>query len=239
MLAQLLIDQLDHVTLNVGIELALRLSLELGLRKFHADHGGQTLAHVVAGEVFLHVLKQPGLLAKEVYGARQSAAEAAQVGAAVDGIDVVREAEHRFAVGIVVLERDLHGQDAAVRQLALAFEIDGLVVQDVLALIQMLDELGDAAVEKKLGGTGGFLALVGQGNLQALVQECQLAQPLGERVEVELGRVHDGRVGLERQLRSSLSRVAGARQRRFRNAASVLLFPGALLAPDLELQGLR
>ena len=34
---------------------------------------------------------------------------------------------------------------AAVGQFALAFEVDRLVVQDGLAAVQMLDELGDAA----------------------------------------------------------------------------------------------
>ena len=49
-----------------------------------------------------------------------------------------------------------------------------------------------------------IFALVGQRDLQALVQERQLAQPLRERVEVELGRVHDGRVGLEGDLGAGL-----------------------------------
>ena len=57
----------------------------------------------------------------------------------------------------------------------------------------MLDELGDAAAVVELVRLGRILALVGQRDLQALVQERQLAQPLRQRVEVELRRVHDGR----------------------------------------------
>ena len=60
-----------------------------------------------------------------------------------------------------------------------------------------------------------ILALVGERDLQALVQERQFAQPLRQRVEVELGRVHDGRVGLEGDLRAGLvARFAGLGQRR-------------------------
>ena len=49
-------------------------------------------------------------------------------------------------VAVVVLQRDLHGQTSAVRHFALALEVDRLVVQDVLAAVQVLDELGDAAL---------------------------------------------------------------------------------------------
>ena len=78
-------------------------------------------------------------------------------------------------------------QHAAVGQLALAFEIDRLVVQHRLAAVQMLDELGDAAAVVKLVLLGRFGALVGQSDLEAFVQERQLAQPLRQRVVVELG----------------------------------------------------
>ena len=80
-------------------------------------------------------------------------------------------------------------EHAAVGQLALAFEVDGLLVQHALAAVQVLDELGDAAA---VDGTRAILtrirALVGQRDLQALVQERHLAQALRQRVVVELGR---------------------------------------------------
>ncbi len=62
-LAQLLVDELDHVAADVAVELALGLPLELRLGQLNADHGGEALADVVAGEVFLDVLEQAGLLA--------------------------------------------------------------------------------------------------------------------------------------------------------------------------------
>ncbi len=165
--------------------------------------------------------------------------------AAIDGVDVVREAEHRFAIGIVVLQRHFHGQHA-VRQIALAFDENRLVVQHAFAFIQVLDELGDAADELELGNARRILALVGQRDFQALVQERQLAQPRGQGVEVELGRVHDGRIGFEGDLRAGLaSGFAGLRQRRLGNAAWRIPAPRSTSGfalrgtPDLELQQFR
>jgi hypothetical protein len=48
--------------LNIAIQLAFGLPFKLRLRQLHAHHGGQTFAHVVAGQVLFDVLEQPGLL---------------------------------------------------------------------------------------------------------------------------------------------------------------------------------
>ena len=71
-------------------------------------------------------------------------------------------------------------------------------MQNLLAAIEVLDELRDAAVVLELGtlGLAGFrigVALVGERDLQALVQERQLAQPLGQRVVVNSRRGEDAR----------------------------------------------
>jgi hypothetical protein len=84
------------------------LPFELRLRNLHADHGGEAFAHVVAAEIFLHVFEQARLLAEGVDGAGQRAAEAAQMRAAIHGVDVVGEAEQRFRIAVVVLQRDFH-----------------------------------------------------------------------------------------------------------------------------------
>ena len=99
--------------------------------------------------------------------------------AAVHRVDVVGEAEHRIAVGVVVLQPDFHGERAAVRHFAVAFEVNRLVVQHALALVQKLDELGDAAFEVERFHAGRLLPLVGQDDAQAFVQERELAQALG------------------------------------------------------------
>ena len=111
-----------------------------GCEQLDADDGDETFAHVVAAEVFLHVLEESHRLADGVDGARERGLEAGEMRAAVDGVDVVGEGEDGLGVGVVVLQRDLHG-DAV----ALGFHVDGLVVQNLLALVQVLDELGDAA----------------------------------------------------------------------------------------------
>ena len=68
----------------------------------------------------------------------------------------------------------------------------------------MLDEFGDAAAVVKLVRFGRFHALVGQRYGEALVEERQFTEALRQRVEVELRRVHDGVVGLERDLGTGL-----------------------------------
>ena len=75
---------------------------------------------------------------------------------AVDGVDVVGEAEDGFGVGVVVLQADFH--DDVV---SFGFHVDRLVVQDLLAAIQVLDELSDAAVVLEVGVLG-FACLASQ-----------------------------------------------------------------------------
>ena len=100
-------------------------------------------------QVLLDVLEQPCRLAGRIDRAGESAAEPAEVRAAIDGVDVVREAENVLGVAVVVLQRDFHREDAAVRHLALGLEMNRLFVQDALAAVQMLDELGDAAARNE------------------------------------------------------------------------------------------
>ena len=56
------------------------------------------------------------------------------------------------------------------------------------------------------------VALVVDGDGDAAVEERQLAQPLRQGVEAELGRLEDLRVGLEGDLRPALLRRPGDRQ---------------------------
>ncbi len=138
--AQALVDERLHDAGDVGVELALGLAFELRLRQLDADDDNEAFAHVVAGEVLLDVLEEAELLAGDVDGARQRRAEAGEMRSAIDGVDVVGEAEDGLGVGVVVLQRNLH-DDAAL----LGLHVDGLLVQHLLALVEQLDELGDAA----------------------------------------------------------------------------------------------
>ena len=162
--AQALVDEGLNGAGDVGVELALGLALKLRLRKLDADHGHQSLAHVVAAQVLLHVLEEAERLADGVDRASQGGAEAGEVRAAVNRVDVVGKAENRLGVAVVVLEGDLDLDVVAHR-----LHHDGLVVEHGLAAIEVLDELGDAAGVVKFGaagfaglGVGG--ALVGERN---------------------------------------------------------------------------
>ena len=173
--AQLLVDQLDHITRDIGIQLALGLPFELRLRQLNANHRRQALAHVVARKIFFLVLEQARLLRRGVDGPGQRAPETAQMRAAIHRVDVVGKAEYVFRIGVVVLQRHFDIHAPAVRQLALAFEVNRLLMQYRFPTVQMLDEFGNAAAVVKLFRPEVFTALVRQGDLQSLVEEGQLA----------------------------------------------------------------
>ena len=69
--------------------------------------------------------------------------------AAVDRVDVVGKTENRFRVGVVVLKRDLD-----VHVFLVGFHVDRLVVERLLAAVEVLDEFGYAAVVLELGALG-------------------------------------------------------------------------------------
>jgi predicted hotdog family 3-hydroxylacyl-ACP dehydratase len=159
------------------------------------------------------------------------------VRAAIHRVDVVGEAEDVLRVAVVILQRHFHGDGALFGHLALRLEVDRLFVQHALAAIQVLDELADAALVDELGHLLRIGALVGQRDLEALVQERQFAQPLRQRVVVEHRRFHDGQVGFEGDARAGLlAGLARLRQGRLGNAAGVFLLPGIAPVPDLQLQ---
>ena len=103
---------------------------------------------------------------------RQCRAEAGQMRAALRRVDVVREREHRLDVRAVPLHRDL---DLPVVRLAL--EVDDVLVNRVLRLVDVRDEVADAALVVELlrlsAGT-----LVAEDDPQAAREEGGLAQTL-------------------------------------------------------------
>ena len=103
---------LDDV-LDLGVvQLAFGLALELRVGEAHRDDGGQALAHVVAGEVGVTLFEDVGLAGVVVEGAGEGAAEAGEVRAAVNGVDVVGEGEDRLGEAVVVLQGDLGDRGA-------------------------------------------------------------------------------------------------------------------------------
>jgi hypothetical protein len=143
-------------------------------------------------------------------------------------------------IAVVVLQRDFHRQRSrVVGQFPVGFEVDGLIVQHRLPAVQMLDELRDAAAVQELVVLHRVHALIGQVDLQALVQERQLAQPLRQRVVIVGGFHHDRGIRLERDARAGFpAGFARPQQRTFGMAAGKFHLPGITLAPDFQLQPL-
>ena len=107
-LVQRRVDHGLHRRADLGVvELVLGLALELRVEHLDADDRGQALADVVAAQVGVGVLEDARLAGVVVQAAGQRRAEAAQVGAAVDGVDVVGEGVDALGEAVVVLQRDL------------------------------------------------------------------------------------------------------------------------------------
>ena len=156
-----------------------------------------------------------------------------EVRAAFVRVDVVRERVFDRVVAVVPLQRDL-GVDAV----AIAVHVDRLLVDHALVLVQVLDERDDAAVVVE-AMVLARLALIVERDRDAGVQERELAQAAGQRVEAEVDDLEDLRVGLERDLGAAALGGAGDREVAERLAALVTLLVRVVVAPDLEIEPLR
>ena len=150
--AELLARDLLHERLRLGVaELGLGLALELRLGELDRDDRGETLAHVVAGEVLV-LLLEDALLARVLVDERgQRGAETLFVGSALVGVDRVRVGEDALGVAVGPLHRDFE-RDLALGVFGL--EGDDLVVDELglLGLVEVLDVVDEAAlVEVALG----------------------------------------------------------------------------------------
>ena len=159
-LAELVVDDLLHEGLHLGVaELGLGLALELRLGHLHADDGGEALADVVAAEVRVLLLEDVPLAGELVHQRGERRAEALLVRAALGGVDRVGERVDRLGVGVVPLHRDLGAHPLVV---GLALDVDDGRVRDALAGVDVLDEVGDAALVV-VAHAADLLDLVGVG----------------------------------------------------------------------------
>ena len=232
-LAEQAVDGLLDQALDGWIaELRLRLTLELRIGELDRDHRGQSLAHVLAAEVLVLLLEQALAAGVGVEGARQRRAEAGEVRAALVGVDVVGEREHRLLIGRVPLHRDL---DGAIRVLVL--EEDRLLVHRVLVGVEVLDEVDDAAVVLKDVALAGA-ALVDDLDPQAAGEKGGLAHALGERRVVEVERLEDLGVGKEGDRGAAAVDLLAALEISLGLAAGEVLAPHVAVAVDLEVKPL-
>src|SRR5262249_23003144 len=128
-------------------ELRLRLPLELRVSELHRDDRREALADVLALEVLLLLLEEPLLTRVPVEGSRERGPEAGQMRAALGRVDVVGERDHGLDVGAVPLHGDL---DLAV--LALAIEVDDVLMDRILRLVDVGHEIANAALVVELLG---------------------------------------------------------------------------------------
>ena len=228
-----LVDQRLDDTLDLTVaQPGLGLALELGLRHLDADDAGQALADIVPLQVVLVLLEQVGAGGVVVDGARQRRLEAAQMGAALGGVDVVGEGIDGFAIAVVPLQGDLD-----IGAVLLALQVDHLGMNRRLDPVQVLDERNDPALVEELVLL--VVALVLDEDAQAAVQERQLPEPLGQHVEAEVDGFEHRRIRLEGDARTPF--LGGARflERRQGLAALVGLLVHLAVALDLDLEVLR
>ena len=200
---QLVVDDAVHQRADMGVaQLGLGLALELSLRQLHGDHGGDALAHVLAGDL-VALLDHAVLQAVGVEYAGQGRLEARLVHAAFRRMDIVGEGHQRLVVAVVILDGDLR------RAVALgAGEIDDLLVERGLVPVDVGNELPDAALVahglRLLSAGPG----IGDGDPQSRVQKRLLPHTGVQRLIVVLQCVEHLAVGLERHRCAGVVRLA-------------------------------
>ena len=209
--AELLVHQvLDHRADFGGDELVLGLGGELRVRHLDGEHAGQRLARVIARQLHLLLLGDAAVIGVVVDDARQRAAEAREMRAAVALGNVVGEAQHVLMVAVVPPQGAVD-RDAVL----LAMDHDGLGEHGLLGAVEIAHEGRDAAFVEQLDVLLLDAAVVGQQDAHAGIQEGQLAQAVLERREVELGLGEGFRRGQEGHFRAALvGRIAHHLQRR-------------------------
>ena len=213
MLLEPLPEQLVHQALDDrphlgGDELVLRLRREFRVRAFDAEHAGQALARVVAGEVDLLLLEQPRGFGVADDLAGQRAAQAHEMRAAVALRNVVGEGQHVLVVAVVPPQRDLDA-DAV----ALALDEDRVVDQRGLGAIEITHEGFQTALVVQILALRLGVAQVGQHDVHAGIQEGELAQPVLDRRVVELDHGEGFGRRPERHLRAALRPPVDFRRR--------------------------
>ena len=222
---------LERERAHVGAaELCLGLTLKLRVGQLDRDDGRKALAHVVTAQVGVLLLEQVLLTGVIVDHAGEGGAETLEMHAALGGIDVVGKRHDVLAIAGIPLQGHLDLAHLGHRRVRVRFalNVDGLLkgLGDVLALVEELDEVDDAALVAKLLHVGSRLALVGQHDLEVLIEERRLLQTVVQRIEIVDAGLEDLVVGPEGD--------GGAR--RIRGAHDLHLLDG-LAARELHLVG--
>ena len=185
---------------------------------------------VVAGQRDLFLLGVRLGIAVDL--ARQRAAEAGEMGAAVTLRDVVGEAQHVLMIAVVPPQRRLDGDAVGLRA-----HHDRRRHDRLLVAVEIFDELLDAAVVTHLLALLDRVTHVGENDVDAGIEEGEFAQPMLERRIVVFDILESVRGGEEGHLGAALALgLADHLQRRNRVAMGELDEMLLVVAPDAQLQ---
>ncbi len=215
-----------------GNQLVLRLRGEFRIGHLHRQHGGEALPAIVTGKRNLLLLGDTAGLGVAGDLPRHRAAKARQMGAAVALRDVVGEAQHVLVVAVVPPQCTLDA-DAVL----LGADGDRRRHDAGLVAVEIFDERLDTAVVAHLFALLDRVALVGQDDADAGVEEGELAQAMLKRGEIELDHGEGLRRGQECHFRAALTaRIADHGERCDRHAMRELHGVFLAVAPDAQRQ---
>ena len=231
--AEVLGEGLLHRRLHLARhELFLRLGRELGVWHLHGHHRGKTFAGIVTRGRHRRLLRQPFPLDVLIEGAGEAGAETRQVGATIPLRHVVGVGEHLLLVAVV----PLHGHFHANLVIPLFGEMEERV-EGRLVHVEELDEGAQAAFVAEPIFLAGAFVLEADGD--AVVQERELPEALGQHVVMELDVAENVRRGLEEALGALALGLAHRRERRIGHPGAVGLLIDAAIAPHGEPKLLR
>src|SRR5438067_692729 len=212
-------------------ELALGLALELRLQHLDADHRRQSLTDVLTGQVGIGFLEDPRLARITVEHVGERGAKTGDVASALDRVDGVRERDDVLDEGLVVLKRDL-----GLCALDLPLDVKRGHVDHRLVAVERAHERHDAALEVE--GVGDAQDLVGERDLEPLVQVGHLAQTVLDHLAVELRVREDLGIGPEPHDGARVVRFADRLDRALGHASGVFLVVDLAASVDPHLKAL-
>jgi len=208
------------------------LAFELRLRQLDADHRHKAFADVVSSEISFTSLNKPICCPAELM-VRSARCGSGEMRASVDVLMLLAKLK------TIPSKRVILQADFDVHVIFVGFHVDGLVVQNGLAAIEVLDEFDDAAGVLELGPLASpVLESVWRSSVSVmtgLYLEMQFAQALRKRIEV---CIRGGEIVLSGMKWTRVRASCCSRFLEFTGglALGVSLLPGETVAPDFQIE---
>ena len=186
----------------------------------------------LAGNAEIGALEQLVARRVAVDRAGQGGAEPDQVGATLRRLDVVGVGKDGFLIAVVVLQGNLHA-DLVLG----ALEVDRRRMERVPSLVEEGDEFDETPFEEV--GVAVTAALVSGADLESLVQEGELPQPVRDELVAELHCLEYLGVRLEHECRTGSVDLFTNLERCLRDAPPVALAMDATPLPHFHDEPLR